>query len=95
MGSKSYIGNNPFGSNTYEPPDVEPRISTSLRYDIWSLGGVYLDFITWLSLGHRDVLQFADMRRITHPKHKQFKTDQFYIPRGSEKRTTQRCNLET
>jgi serine/threonine protein kinase len=78
-GLESYIENTPFRSSTYEPPDVELKITTSLRYDIWSLGCVYLDFITWMSLGFEGILDFSHRRLTSHPKLCQIRTDQFYM----------------
>ena len=53
------------GSVPYEPPEVaEPRISktVSRSYDIWSLGCVYLEFITWLVCGFDELERFRASR---------------------------------
>ncbi|KAK4186816.1 hypothetical protein QBC35DRAFT_254828 [Podospora australis] len=53
----------------YEPPEThlpitddvtEPVLRTS--YDIWSLGCVFLEFITWYFGGWQKIEEFADMR---------------------------------
>ncbi|KAF8849201.1 kinase-like protein, partial [Acephala macrosclerotiorum] len=36
------------GSATYEPPELLLDTTISRAYDIWSLGCVYLEFVTWL-----------------------------------------------
>lgn len=41
-----------FGSRMYEPPDVMTTKPTSRRYDVWSLGCVYLEFVIWLVHGY-------------------------------------------
>ncbi|KIL90353.1 hypothetical protein FAVG1_06083 [Fusarium avenaceum] len=40
-------------SSTYRPPEVDKRMGpiVSQKYDIWTLGCVYLEFITWHLLG--------------------------------------------
>ncbi|GKT64291.1 protein kinase domain-containing protein [Colletotrichum tofieldiae] len=52
------ITNTPAGTNTYKPPEVVylPKEARSRRYDIWSLGCLYLEFIIWI-LYDRDGLQ--------------------------------------
>lgn len=40
------------GSRMYEPPDVLTKKPTSRRYDVWSLGCVFLEFVIWLVFGH-------------------------------------------
>jgi serine/threonine protein kinase len=49
------------GSATYEPPEVAgltSRAKISRAYDIWSLGCVYLEFITWLVCGWKELDRF-------------------------------------
>lgn len=36
------------GTPTYAPPEWQLNYQVSRSYDIWSLGCVYLEFITWL-----------------------------------------------
>lgn len=40
------------GSRMYEPPDVLTTNPTSRRYDVWSLGCVFLEFVIWLLYGY-------------------------------------------
>lgn len=50
------------GSPTYEPPECTLRLPVSRKYDIWSLGCLYLEFITWLLEGFDEIDTFADAR---------------------------------
>ncbi|KAE8443565.1 hypothetical protein EG329_001727 [Mollisiaceae sp. DMI_Dod_QoI] len=49
-------------SPTYEPPERSLKINFSRKYDIWSLGCVYLEFITWLVGGMELLRKFPDAR---------------------------------
>ena len=49
-------------SPTYEPPECTLRQPVSRAYDIWSLGCVYLEFITWLLRGSQDIEGFSEFR---------------------------------
>jgi serine/threonine protein kinase len=50
------------GSPTYAPPELALRIHISRAYDIWSLGCVFLEFITWLVLGWQELEAFPEAR---------------------------------
>lgn len=50
------------GSPTYEPPDCMLRVAISRAYDMWSLGCLYLVFLTWLLEGHEGTVRFSDQR---------------------------------
>jgi serine/threonine protein kinase len=50
------------GSPSYEPPERRLNIKISRAYDIWSLGCVYLEFITWLVSGWEDLSKFPIVR---------------------------------
>lgn len=50
------------GSPSYEPPELMLHSKISRAYDIWSLGCLYLEFITWLVCGW-DQLQHFPMAR--------------------------------
>ncbi|EON60848.1 CMGC/CDK protein kinase [Coniosporium apollinis CBS 100218] len=51
-----------WSSPTYEPPECKLRRSVSRSYDIWSLGCLYLEFITWLLMGSAEIEGFSDYR---------------------------------
>ena len=49
-------------SPTYSPPDPLIRDFVSHKYDMWSLGCVCLEFVTWLILGYKAIHIFSDFR---------------------------------
>lgn len=53
-----------YGTPTYRPPECDlPEDSISQSYDMWALGCLYLEFITWLLKGSNAVNDtFADHR---------------------------------
>lgn len=64
-GRDSRSGVNPetvISSPTYEPPECKMKLPVSRAYDIWSLGCIYLEFITWLLRGSAAIDGFADFR---------------------------------
>ncbi|KAF2704368.1 hypothetical protein K504DRAFT_390780 [Pleomassaria siparia CBS 279.74] len=48
------------GTITYEPPETElqPDLPRSRRYDVWSLGCIYLEFVIWLLYGALELDHF-------------------------------------
>jgi serine/threonine protein kinase len=50
------------GSQTYEPPETRLKKEVSRGYDIWSLGCLYLEFITWIMLGQDGLCRFLEAR---------------------------------
>jgi serine/threonine protein kinase len=64
-GRDSRSGVNPdtvLSSPTYEPPECKLRRPVSRAYDIWSLGCLYLEFITWLLRGSAEIDGFSEFR---------------------------------
>ncbi|TVY93333.1 Cyclin-dependent kinase [Lachnellula willkommii] len=53
------------GSHTYEPPEMSLNQETSRAYDIWSLGCLYLEFITWMVLGWEALSEFPKTHAVT------------------------------
>ncbi|KAK1720201.1 kinase-like domain-containing protein [Colletotrichum acutatum] len=50
-------------SGSYRPPDVDLKRTISQRYDIWSLGCVFLEFVSWFLVGDdRTQNDFTDAR---------------------------------
>jgi len=49
-------------SPTYEPPECKLGLPVSRAYDIWSLGCLYLEFITWLLKGSSEIDGFSNFR---------------------------------
>jgi serine/threonine protein kinase len=52
--------NNVVSSPTYEPPECQLHKPISRAYDIWSLGCLYLEFITWLLMGAAKIDRFSN-----------------------------------
>jgi serine/threonine protein kinase len=50
------------GTKTYSPPDNHRNMRISRKWDIWSLGCLYLEFVTWIVLGFEAIVEFADLR---------------------------------
>ena len=50
-------------TNTYKAPEIDVRDHVSQAYDIWSMGCVLLEFVTWYLLGWEGVDNFS-MRRM-------------------------------
>jgi serine/threonine protein kinase len=65
------------GSPTYIPPEILLNKPFSRAYDIWSLGCVFLEFITWLVEGWKAVGSFADNR--IEAAHDKIEDDTFFI----------------
>ncbi|KAK8034542.1 hypothetical protein PG993_009537 [Apiospora rasikravindrae] len=75
---------------TYRAPEAEadrPDNRLSPRYDIWCLGCLYLDMVTWLLLGPEGIDEFSDNRSREKGYLSSFNTDIFWKskkgPRGS------------
>ncbi|KLU84551.1 hypothetical protein MAPG_03592 [Magnaporthiopsis poae ATCC 64411] len=49
-------------SSPYSAPEFEMGSSTSQAADIWALGCIYLEFITWLLFGYEAVGEFTEAR---------------------------------
>ncbi|KAL2822811.1 kinase-like domain-containing protein [Aspergillus cavernicola] len=64
-------------SPTYSPPDVERRCQISRKWDIWSLGCLYVEAITHLLLGCEAIEQFSE-QRLRDSEFPELRTDPFY-----------------
>lgn len=60
--SRSIITCSPNGTLTYEPPEVKSKGVTSRPYDLWSLGGVFLEILIWAVFDYQSVQRFAKER---------------------------------
>lgn len=47
---------------TYRPPEHSPGNILTLKYDVWCLGCLFLDFITWAILGQDGIDSFSSIR---------------------------------
>ncbi|KAL9063517.1 MAG: hypothetical protein Q9157_008207 [Trypethelium eluteriae] len=70
--------NNVAYSPTYEPPEIRLGIPVSRKYDIWSLGCVYLEFVTWLLKGNEGIKVFSRERLGAHPTIPKLSEDIFF-----------------
>ena len=50
---------------TYEPPEIALNQKVSREYDIWSLGCLYLEYITWRLGGYKLLEAFGNSRLTT------------------------------
>jgi len=55
------------GSPTYIPPELALERYVSRAYDIWSLGCIFLEFITWLLEGDVGLVSFGQARMAEAP----------------------------
>ena len=60
--SGSMHSNTPNGTLTYEPPEAQSEGATSRPYDLWSLGCIFLELLTWAVYDFQSVEQFASNR---------------------------------
>lgn len=63
---------------TYAPPEYDLKEDISRPFDIWSLGCVYLEFVTWALLGSRGVHDFAHKRLGELGDRPKMRLDSFY-----------------
>lgn len=47
---------------TYRPPEHSPQNTITLNYDVWCLGCLFLDFVTWAILGQDGIDYFSSVR---------------------------------
>ncbi|KAI1456386.1 kinase-like protein [Annulohypoxylon moriforme] len=69
---------------TYSAPETTDDIGISRKLDIWCMGCLYLDFLTWLLLGPGGVGEFNNNRYNEHGSDEKWLDDQFFkrIQRG-------------
>ncbi|KAK4445804.1 kinase-like domain-containing protein, partial [Podospora aff. communis PSN243] len=54
-------------TDTYRPPECDVRSKISPRYDIWTLGCIFLEFCVWYSKGWKGVDKFSESRFFSTP----------------------------
>jgi serine/threonine protein kinase len=66
------------GTQTYEPPeiDIHPGEPRSRKYDIWSIGCIFLEFTIWLLSGTKEMERFKAHKEV--PSHSGIKGYKFY-----------------
>jgi serine/threonine protein kinase len=73
------------GSPSYEGPELMLHLNVSRAYDIWGLGCLYLEFITWLVCGWEQLERFPEARVRIATNTPQLHDDMFFtIPEGPE-----------
>ncbi|KAL4908769.1 kinase-like domain-containing protein [Aspergillus multicolor] len=65
-------------SPTYSPPEIQRGHAISRKWDIWSLGCLYLEFITYLVLGWPAIAEFVAVRHERDSLYPELFTDEFY-----------------
>lgn len=66
-------------SLTYCAPELELGESISRSYDIWSLGCIFLEFVTWVLLGPNGLAEFTQKRFHEIGFRAKWKIDNFFI----------------
>lgn len=65
-------------SPTYRPPEYDLNGATGRPHDVWALGCVYLDFVTWLLGGWEMVEDFSKSRLTSDPEWQDIQTDTYF-----------------
>lgn len=69
---------------TYAPPEWEMEENISRPFDIWSLGCVYLEFLTWALLGSDGIAKFQRLRTDDKDFGERYHSDNFYVEVGED-----------
>lgn len=73
------------GIGTYEPPECQLALQASTAFDIWSIGCVFLECVTFLLGGAEAVEAFANDRLSdTNITEVSFANDYFFLFKGDE-----------
>ncbi|KAH8756366.1 kinase-like domain-containing protein [Diaporthe sp. PMI_573] len=72
-------------TQSYAAPEHQLGTEVSRPYDIWSLGCIFIEFITWALEGFDGVQKFRDKRKEDRDTNSNFELDDFY--RISKKKT--------
>ncbi|KAG6365677.1 hypothetical protein INS49_007288 [Diaporthe citri] len=65
-------------TQSYAAPEYELGTQVSRPYDIWSLGCIFMEFITWALLGSEGVERFRSNRKADRDSRGNFTLDNFY-----------------
>ncbi|RMJ16177.1 hypothetical protein BHE90_006441 [Fusarium euwallaceae] len=66
-------------SGTYRPPDLHLEDQPiSQNYDVWSLGCVFLEFVSWFLLGYEQVVDVFTRERMNEGQKGDFREDTFF-----------------
>lgn len=72
-------------SLTLAPPEYDLKQEISQSFDIWSLGCVYLEFVTWMLLGADGLEKFRQIRLDDTGSRPKLRIDNFYALMGKGK----------
>lgn len=64
---------------TYAPPEYDLQEDISRPFDIWSLGCVYLEFMTWALRGSKGVVEFREERSTERGSRPKMRLDNFFV----------------
>ena len=70
----------------YRAPEYDSDKPISLSWDIWALGCMYLEFITWFSSGWKGIDEFANDRLSNDSDYCDFNTTRFYVTEDGNKK---------
>ncbi|PMD25864.1 kinase-like protein, partial [Hyaloscypha hepaticicola] len=82
------------GSPSYEGPELMLHSNISRAYDIWGLGCLYLEFISWLVCGWEQLERFPEARVRIATNTPQLNDDMFFTILDGEKRAVVRHGVE-
>lgn len=63
---------------TYNPPESVEDVNISRRYDIWCLGCLYLEFVTWLLIGFEGIEAFSTKRWDERHSNQTIASDEYF-----------------
>ena len=82
------------GSPSYEGPELMLHLNISRAFDIWGLGCLYLEFISWLVCGWEQLERFPEARVRIATNTPQLNDDMFFTILDGEKRAVVRHGVE-
>lgn len=65
-------------TQSYAAPEYDLGNKVSRPYDIWSLGCIFIEFITWALVGFQGVQEFRANRKAERDSRSNFELDDFY-----------------
>lgn len=74
------------GSPSYEAPELQLNSKISRAFDVWGLGCLYLEFITWLVCGWEHLHRFPEARDGRGPPAPEIHDDTFFTIMETEPR---------
>jgi serine/threonine protein kinase len=81
--SSSSAGTSTSGTATYAPPESDSNpIKLGRRYDIWSMGCIFLELLVWFCYGPDGCREFNESRRL--PDNAPYHDDGFFVTRDGK-----------